>query len=83
MGLAPPPSGHGLSPREQEIIDLDEAGVSVAEIAQRLRLKPRHVARTITMYDGSMRVNERFDAMVVAGTIALAEACAQTGKVFA
>ncbi|MDH7971747.1 hypothetical protein QH494_06085 [Sphingomonas sp. AR_OL41] len=83
MSLTPPPSGHGLSPREQQIIDLDEAGVPVSEIARRLQLKPRHVSRTIKMYDGSMSVNERFDAMVVAGTIALANACAQTGKVFA
>jgi DNA-binding NarL/FixJ family response regulator len=82
MSLTPPPSGHGLSPREQQIIDLDEAGVPAIEIAARLQLKPRHVYRTIKMYDGSMRVNERFDAMVVAGTMALASAIAQTGKAF-
>jgi hypothetical protein len=82
MALKPPPSGHGLSPREQQIMDRHDADVPAAAIAQELTLKLSYVRRTIKSYSGSWSQNNKFEAMVRAGSIALASACAQTGKVF-
>lgn len=82
MALPRTPSGHGLSPREQQIMDRHDDGVPAGVIAAELELKITYVLRTISYYSGGWSQNLKFEAMVRAGSIALASACAQTGKVF-
>ena len=82
MTLNPPPSGHGLSPREQQVMDRHDAVVPAGAIAAELNLNTSYVLRVIKAYSVGGNYNHRFDAMVRAGSIALASACARTGKVF-
>lgn len=74
--------GHGLSAREQQIIDLFEAETPINVIATKLGLAERYVAKVTTFYSGSWRENVRFEAMVRAGSVALAKACIASGGQF-
>jgi hypothetical protein len=80
--LTPPPSGHGLSRREQQIMDRFDAGMTPEDIAEELGLGLGYVRQCTPIYNGSWSGNLAFEAMVRAGTIALASAVARTGKVF-
>ncbi len=77
-------NSHGLSKREQEIMDLHDAGISQKMIAEQLRLQRSYVRQTVQYYDFTSVWNagNKFDAMVVAGSQALARAIERTGKRF-
>jgi DNA-binding NarL/FixJ family response regulator len=81
-GRRPDDEAHGLSRREWAIMDRHDEGMSTDQIAAELDLKRTYVSRIISTYSGSWSQNNAFDAMVRAGSIALASAIARTGKVF-
>ncbi|CAN5453856.1 hypothetical protein BH09PSE4_BH09PSE4_13850 [soil metagenome] len=73
-------TGHGLSAREQQIMDLHEAGNTPRMIAGELGLSPRYVRLVMSRYSGSWAANTAFDDMVRRGSIAMGRALAATGK---
>ena len=75
---------HGLSKREQEIMDLHDAGVSQKIIADELGLQRQYVRQIIQLYDfpSVWNAGNKFDAMVAQGSQALARAIERTGKRF-
>lgn len=75
---------HGLSAREQEIMDLHDAGVSDRMIAAEMKLQRHYVRQIIQMYDFTSvwAAGNKFDRMVVKGSDALAQAIARTGRRF-
>lgn len=77
-----PDDAHSLGPREAEVMDLFDGGMGSVAIAAELNLNPAYVGKVIALYSGSWVENNAFDAMVRAGSIALAGAIARTGKVF-
>lgn len=79
------PAHHGLSAREQEIMDLYDAGDSEAAIAAQLDLQRPYVRQVVQWFDFQTVwcQGNRFDAMVRRGSQALAAACARTGGRFA
>lgn len=75
---------HGLSAREQEIMDLHDAGVSEKMIASEMGIKRITVRGIIQRYDFTSvwSAGNKFDAMVAQGSQALARAIERTGKRF-
>ncbi|MBY0306418.1 MAG: LuxR C-terminal-related transcriptional regulator [Sphingomonas sp.] len=78
-------SHHGLSAREQEIMDLFAGGASEKDIATQLNVSRRYIHQTIGHYNFASvwSHGNRFNQMVVRGTKALAAACAASGGRFA
>lgn len=78
------PRHHGLSHREQEIMDLHDGGISEKMIATELALDRGYVRQIIQRYDFTSVWNagNKFDAMVAQGSQALARAIERTGKRF-
>ena len=75
-------TGHGLSEREQAVMDLADAGVPHAAIAAELGLKRNYVRQVTTMYGGCGDLTERkIDARQ--GCAAMAAAIAATGRSYA
>ncbi len=79
------PSGHGVCASEQRVLDLHEQGLSNKAISAQLDVSRDYVDKTVTMFGmGTVwRAGDSFDAMVRAGTGALARACAASGGRFA
>jgi len=76
-------AGHGVTVREQQILDAYEGGATLGEIASDLRVSEAHVKWVVTYFNGSWRHNDAFERMVREGSQQLAAAIAATGKVFA
>ena len=82
--LDPDKRHHGLSAREQQIMDLHDAGVSEKMIAEELTLKRQYVRQIIQLYDFTSVWNagNKFDRMVAEGSRMLALAIERTGRRF-
>jgi hypothetical protein len=79
-----PDDAHGVSEREQHILDLHEiAGMDPAAIAAELGVAKHYVVFVCRTYNGSWSQNVAFDRMVQAGSAMLARAIAATGKQWA
>lgn len=76
---------HGLSPREQEIMDLSDGGRSAEQIAGALRIDLSYVRATIRNFDFAhcWDNSARFERAARVGSIKLAAAIAATGGAFA
>lgn len=83
--LDPDKRHHGLSAREQEIMDLHDAGISEKMIATELGIKRITVRGIVQRYDFTSvwNASNDFDRMVRQGSRNLAAACAASGGQFA
>ncbi len=75
--------GHGLTEREQAIMDRHEAGVSVAMICAELGLKRSYVEKRIREYTPSIASQVAFERMARRGCEAMEAAIARTGTRYA
>ncbi len=73
---------HGLTPLEQQVIDLWDGGASIEMIMRARSLERNHVNKIVGQYgDGFIwRASDAFDAMVKAGSQALLRAIERTGR---
>lgn len=63
-----------VTPREQQIIDLDDAGLSVAQIAARLDMSEAYVRTIVRALCRNLGGNTGFNAMIERGSRALLDA---------
>lgn len=64
---------HGPTPREQEIEQAFVGGTAPGDIAQNLGVTPDYVQVVLRRMSGSWSENDRFEAMVRSGSMALAQ----------
>jgi hypothetical protein len=74
--------GHGLTPLEQDVLDLWDGGASIEKIMRARALDRNHVNKIVGQYAHSViwRGSDAFDAMVKAGSQALLRAIERTGR---
>lgn len=78
------PAMHGITPREQQVIDLYESGLDPARIARSMGVSRKYASSIISTY-AFHRVwgaGDKFNAMVRQGTADLARAIARSGGQF-
>jgi transposase-like protein len=82
MSKRPTDEAHGMSQREQAIMDLAEDGMTTAAIAAELGIKAGYVRKVYSMYssDGD---HTAFCIMARQGCAAMAAAIAATGRGYA
>lgn len=70
---------HGVSDREQAILDAFDTGIGLNEVAMRFGISSVRAKKIVTTFSASWSENTAFDDMVRTGTIALARATARVG----
>lgn len=74
---------HGVTEREQQILDALDSGMGFDAVAARFGMNRERVKKIGKIYSNSWANSDDFESMVRKGTIALARACAASGGRFA
>ncbi len=79
----PNDDAHGVSTREQAVLERSDAGMAVAAIAAELGLSVRHVRQVVRKYAVDTTAHDLWVAAAAASNAAFLRAVAASGRTFA